>query len=145
MWPVKCVQSIECGGDGYFICILLFLGLRPTFPLFLGLCSMVFSIGLRSFEGCVSILGVLGHSSFLGLVVVLSYLPRGFFDSVFWGVLFWHWSLLVHSCLGFSSSHNIVADRMIMKFKLFIPLIINTLYYTKNNANLKHFQIAYLL
>ena len=47
---------------------------------------------------------------------------------------------------GFSSSHNIVADHMIMKFKLFIPLIMSTyIYYTKYNENLKHFEIAYLL
>ena len=83
MQQVKWVQNIECGGDGYFIYILPFLGLRPTFPFFLSLCPMVLSIGLQSFEGCVSILGVLGHSSFHWLVVVLSYLPRGFFDSVF--------------------------------------------------------------
>ena len=97
---------------------------------------MVFSIGLRSFEGCVSILGVLRHSSFLGLVVVLS-CPE---DSliVFSEVCYFGIDLFLFTpVLSFSSSHNIVVDRMIIKFKIFIPLIINTLYYTKQECKLE--------
>ena len=54
----------------------------------------------------VSILRVLGYSSLLRLMIELSYLPRGFVDSTFRGEFFWHWPLLIHSCLSLSSSYN---------------------------------------
>ena len=47
MRPTKWVQSIECGGDECFICLLLFLTRQQIFLLFLGLFLMAFSIGPR--------------------------------------------------------------------------------------------------
>ena len=94
----KWVQSIECGGDECLICILPFLAWWQIFLLFLGLCPMVFKNRPWPFRGRVSILGVLGYSNLLWLVVELLYSPRGFVDNTFRGLFFWYWSHLVHSC-----------------------------------------------
>ena len=92
MRPTKWAQSIECGGDRCFICILPFLAWRQIFLLFLGLCLMVHKTGPRPFRGHVNILGVLGYCNFLVLVISCLYFSRGFAISAFWGLLSWHWT-----------------------------------------------------
>ena len=55
---------------------VLFLHLSNDKPSFLSLamCLVVSRTRSQSFQGCIRILGILGHSNLLGFVVVLSYL-----------------------------------------------------------------------